>query len=128
MYLPWTYPEAPGVSPLPPNLHGLDRPFPDTMFVLYNADEGKYIVIDAYHTERDMPETFEDGFEGVACFTTEAYALTATRQLERSGVSGFQPMDVTFDEAQAVARERTSDIAALILMDRPGRPIVRYVR
>jgi hypothetical protein len=37
-------------------------------------------------------------------------------------------MDVTFDEAQAVARERTSDIAALILMDRPGRPIVRYVR
>ena len=123
-----TYKEPPGVSPFPANLRDFDRPFPSTLFVLYNADEGKYIVIDAYHPTPHLPEALTDGFEGIACFRTEASARKLSLRLEDNGLPGFEPMDVDIEEARSIALGRTASVAALLLMDEPQRPIVRFVR
>jgi len=122
------HPEAPGVSAPPARLRGLDRPFPTQLFVLHNARDVKYIVIDAFHPTSDIPEAFEEGFEGLACFSTIAAAQSAAARLGVDGLNGFEPMEITFEDARLLAWEKTSDIGCLMLMDRSERPLLHFVR
>ena len=122
----WRSPEEMGTSPQP-RLRGLTRDFPEMVYVLYDPMFHRHIVIDAIPTQRNGPEPYEDGFQGIACFAEYRAAEEAADYLGRQGSPGFEPIAMTFDDARLVAQEKLPEGGALMLMDAPARPQVHYV-
>ncbi|MEO7715225.1 MAG: hypothetical protein ABIY70_03405 [Capsulimonas sp.] len=122
----WTSPEGIGTSPQP-RLRGLSQEFPDTIYVLYDSMFHRHIVVDAIPIQRHTPESYEDGFQGMACFMEFRAAEDAAAYLGRQGSPGFEPIAMTFDEARLVAQEKLPEGGALMLMDAPERPQVHYI-
>lgn len=94
-------------------LLGLDEDFPERLFVLHHAPSKRYGCF--YH----------EGVHGLACFSTEAGAF---RFAELIDLSGMQTVEVTFDEARQVAKERPMPVVALMLLDQLNDPKIHYVR
>src|SRR5688572_25448667 len=94
-------------------LLGLEDTFPDSLFLLYHPRTEKYGCY-CHH-----------GVHGLACFSTEAGAF---RFAEWIDLSGMQSMEITFDEAREIAKDRPPPVVALMLLDKLEDPLIHYVR
>jgi hypothetical protein len=90
---------------------GMD--FPDTVFVLHHPPTNKFgcFCIKSVH--------------GLACFSTENNAYRFSEWLELSGMAALQ---VTFDEARDIAKDRPTYVVSLMLLDDMNNPVIHYVR
>ncbi len=87
--------------------------FPASVYVLYHAATQKYgcYCVQSVH--------------GLACFSTETNAY---RFLEWLDLSGMTAMEVTFDEAREIAKDRPEFVVSLMLLDDMQNPVIHYVR
>lgn len=92
---------------------GLENAFPDVLHVLHHAPSGKYGCY------------CHDGVHGVACFTT---ANGAFRFAEHISLTGIAAIEVSFDEAREIAKDRPMPVVALMLLDSLESPAIHYVR
>ena len=120
--------EAPGTSPLPSCLHGLDRSFPEIVYILYDLKSDRHIMMDAHHPNMDYPEAIEEHFEGLACFCLFDEAQCAACELCGGQDQSFEPVPIPFETARSIAKSKTRDLAALVLVDSPVHPLVHFVR
>ena len=122
------FPEEAGVSEMPNGLYGLDRSFPEEFFLLRDEDGDRHILIDALPMHRTAREAITEGFQGMACFDDFEVAEEAAHQLCEEGYPGFAPVLTTFEEARQLVLRKTTDVAALMLLDNPRQPLIHYVR
>lgn len=92
---------------------GLDEIFPDSLYLLFHSNSGKYGCY------------CHQGVHGLACFSTEAGAF---RFAEWIDLSGMQSVEITFDEAREVAKDRPLPVVALMLLDRLDQPLIHFIR
>jgi hypothetical protein len=92
---------------------GLDKAFPDVMYVLFHEGSARYGCF------------CHDGIHGLACFSSENAAF---RFAEWIDLSGMATREVTFDEARGVAKDRPMPVVALMLLDELDNPKIHYVR
>lgn len=92
---------------------GLEDAFPDVVHVLHHPSSGKYGCY------------CHDGVHGVACFTTTNGAF---RFAEHISLSGIEAIEVSFDEAREIAKDRPMPVVALMLLDSLESPAIHYVR
>ncbi len=92
---------------------GLDETFPDALFVLHHPSTGRYGCF------------CHDGIHGLACFSSESGAF---RFAEWIDLSGMQTVELSFDEARQVAKDRPMPVVALMLLDEITSPLIHYVR
>jgi hypothetical protein len=100
---------APVISPV----LGLDREFPDTLYVLHHVPSGKY---GCYHHK---------GVNGLASFESEAAAANFSQWID---LTGMAVETVSFEEARQIAKDRPLPIVALMLLDDIEDPMIHYVR
>ncbi|MFY9232990.1 MAG: hypothetical protein WAO58_00860 [Fimbriimonadaceae bacterium] len=94
-------------------LLGLEETFPDTLYLLFHPHSGKYGCY------------CHQGVHGLACFSTEAGAF---RFAEWIDLSGMKCMEISFDEAREVAKDRPMPVVALMLLDKLDDPLIHFVR
>jgi hypothetical protein len=94
-------------------LLGLEETFPDTLYVLHHPASGRYGCF------------CHEGIHGLACFSTEGGAF---RFAEWIDLSGMQTVEVSFDEARAVAKDRPLPVVSLMLLDHINDPKIHFVR
>ena len=92
---------------------GLDSEFPESVFVLHHPGANKYGCY------------CHDGVHGLACFSSEHAAF---RFAEWIDLTGMVAVEVTFDEARDIAKERPLPIVSLMLLDSMDNPKIHYVR
>jgi hypothetical protein len=92
---------------------GLEETFPDNVFLLAHPSTGRYGCY------------CHDGVHGLAAFSTEAGAF---RFAEFIDLSGMATVELPFDEAREVAKERPLPVVSLMLLDRMDDPKIHYVR
>lgn len=92
---------------------GLDDTFPDVLFVLHHASSGKYGCF------------FHEGVHGLACFSTEAGAIRFSEWID---LTGMTTIELSFEEARDVAKDRPMPVTALMLLDDLQSPKIHYVR
>lgn len=92
---------------------GLGEEFPETVYVSFHASTGKYGCY------------CHQGVHGLACFSTEAGAVRFTEWIE---LSGMAVLELSFDEARDVAKERPLPVIALMLLDSMDDPKIHFVR
>ncbi len=92
---------------------GLEGDFPDTVYVSYHPNTGRY---GCYCYQ---------GVHGLACFSAESGAIRFAEWLD---LSGMQVVELSFDEARDVAKDRPLPVVALMLLDRMDEPKIHYVR
>ncbi len=93
---------------------GLGIDFPESLFVLYHPESGKYGCY--YH----------DGVHGLACFSSESAACRFAELLDR--LEGMETQHVTFDEAREIAIGRPLPVVSIMLVDQLDDPVIHYVR
>ncbi|MCW5937506.1 MAG: hypothetical protein KIT11_09395 [Fimbriimonadaceae bacterium] len=91
----------------------IDDHFPDVVFVLRHPPSGKYGCY------------CHEGVHGLACFSTE---LGAFRFAEWIDLSGMSCMEVSFDEAREIAKDRPLPIVSVMLLDNLASPAIHFVR
>ncbi|MBX7134321.1 MAG: hypothetical protein K1X67_16735 [Fimbriimonadaceae bacterium] len=94
-------------------LLGITESFPDTLFLLAHPSTGKYGCY------------CHQGVHGLACFTTEGGAF---RFAEFIDLSGMASLEVSFDEARDIAKDRPLPVVSLMLLDKIDDPVIHYVR
>ncbi|HRI44979.1 MAG TPA: hypothetical protein PLL78_12115 [Fimbriimonadaceae bacterium] len=94
-------------------LLGITDTFPDTLYLLSHPASGKYGCY------------CHEGVHGLACFSTEAGAF---RFAEFIDLSGMATLEVSFDRAREIAKERPLPVVSLILLDKLEEPVIHYVR
>lgn len=94
-------------------LMGLDDSFPERVFVLHHAPTNRYGCF------------CHEGVHGLACFTDEA---GATRFGEWIDLAGMITVDLSFDEAREVAKDRPLPVVSLMLLDNLENPQIHFVR
>jgi len=92
---------------------GIENDFPDQLFLLFHSGSGKYGCY------------CHQGVHGVACFSSEAGAFRFAEWIDLSGMSC---VEVVFDEAREIAKQRPMPIVSLMLLDRLSEPQIHYVR
>jgi hypothetical protein len=92
---------------------GLENEFPASVFVLYHSNTKRYGCY-CHH-----------GVHGLACFSTNAGAVKFGEFIDLDGLSVMQ---LSFDEAREVAKERPLPVTALMLLDNMNDPKVHYIR
>lgn len=92
---------------------GLDEEFPTSVHVLHHPPTGRY---GCYCYQ---------GIHGLACFSTESNAF---RFAEWIDLTGMVVIELTFDEAREVAKERPLPVVALMLLDKLDDPKIHFVR
>lgn len=92
---------------------GIENDFPEQLFLLFHPGTGKYGCY------------CHNGVHGVACFTSEAGAFRFAEWIDLSGMSS---VEVPFDEAREIAKQRPLPIVSLMLLDRMTDPQIHYVR
>ncbi len=92
---------------------GLGEDFPETVYVSYHPATDRYGCY-----------CFQ-GVHGLACFSTE---MGATRFTEWIELNGMTVLEMSFDEARDVAKERPLPVVALMLLDRMDQPKIHFVR
>src|SRR5580765_1755693 len=88
-------------------LLGLDVEFPDKVYVNHHVPSDRYGCY------------FHEGVHGLACFSTEAGAV---RFSEWIGLGGMKTVELTFDEAREVAKDRPMPVVSLMLLDEINNP------
>lgn len=94
-------------------LLGITESFPDTLYLLSHPSSGKFGCY------------CHDGVHGLACFSTEGGAF---RFAEHISLSGMASLEVSFDEAREIAKERPLPVISLMLLDQINDPVIHYVR
>lgn len=94
-------------------LLGIVDSMPDTLYLLAHPSTGKYGCY------------CHKGVHGLACFSTEGGAFRFAEFIDLSGMSS---VEVSFDEARIVAKERPLPVVSLMLLDKIDDPIIHYVR
>jgi hypothetical protein len=92
---------------------GIEESFPDQLYLLFHPASGKY---GCYCYE---------GIHGLASFSHEGSAFRFAEWIDLSGMACVQ---VSFDEARDVAKERPLPVVSLMLLDDLQRPLIHYVR
>ncbi|MBS1721936.1 MAG: hypothetical protein JSS66_02895 [Armatimonadetes bacterium] len=87
--------------------------FPEDVFLLKHPPSGKFGCY------------CHQGVHGLACFSTEESAF---RFAEWIDLSGMACIEVTFDEAREIAKERPMPIVSVMLLDDLGDPKIHFVR
>jgi hypothetical protein len=100
-------------DPLVMPLLGLDNGFPDNIFVLHHVLTKRY---GCYNHQ---------GITGLACFSSQGGAFNFGEYLD---LDGLTIMELTFDEAREVAKERPMPVVSMMLLDNISDPIIHYVR
>lgn len=94
-------------------LLGLQETLPDSLYVLHHPSSNRYGCF------------CHDGVHGLACFSTEGGAF---RFAEWIDLSGMMTVEVSFDEAREVAKDRPLPVVSLMLLDSLNDPVIHYVR
>jgi hypothetical protein len=94
-------------------LLGLDKEFPEDLFVLHHHPTDKYACCN------------HKGIHGLACFSIEGAAM---RFAELIDLSNMKIEEVSFEQAREVAKGRPLPVVALMLLDKMNDPIIHYVR
>jgi hypothetical protein len=94
-------------------LLGLGETFPDSLYILYHPRSGKYGCY------------CHQGIHGLACFSTEAGAFRFGEWID---LSGMQSLEISFDEAREIAKDRPMPVVALMLLDKLQEPLIHFVR
>jgi hypothetical protein len=94
-------------------LLGLDETFPDTLFVLHHPSSGRYGCF------------CHDGVHGLACFSTESGAVRFGEWIDLSGMS---TVELSFDEAREIAKQRPMPVVSMMLLDHMNDPKIHFVR
>lgn len=94
-------------------LLGLEDTFPDRLYLLFHPRSSKYGCY------------CHQGIHGLACFSTEPSAF---RFAEFIDLAGMQAVEISFDEAREVAKDRPLPVVALMLLDKLEDPVIHYVR
>lgn len=92
---------------------GLDTEFPDQLVILQQNNTDRFGCY------------CHEGVHGLACFSEEARALGFA---DRNDLQGMACLEVSFDEAREIAKNRPMPVVALILLDRLDAPQIHYVR
>jgi hypothetical protein len=92
---------------------GIDEEFPDVVYVLSHPSTKRYGCY--CHL----------GVHGLACFSSE---VSAVRFSEWIDLTGMEVIDLSFDDAREVAKERPLPVVALMLLDKLEEPKIHYVR
>lgn len=94
-------------------LLGLGEEFPDALYLLNHPSTGRYGCY------------CHEGIHGLASFSTEECAM---RFAEWIDLSGMKVVEVTFDQAREVAKQRPLPVVALMLLDEMEQPRIHYIR
>ena len=94
-------------------LLGLGTDFPEELYLISHPASGKYGCY------------CHDGVHGLACFSSENNAFRFAEWLD---LSGMACMEVSFDEARSIAKDRPMPIISLMLLDDLEDPKIHYVR
>lgn len=94
-------------------LLGITESFPDRLFLLTHPSTGKFGCY------------CHQGVHGLACFSTEGGAFRFAEFIDLSGMSS---MEVSFDEARDIAKDRPMPVVSLMLLDKIDDPVIHYVR
>ncbi|MBL8088143.1 MAG: hypothetical protein JNM85_08765 [Chthonomonas sp.] len=92
---------------------GLDVEFPNTLYLIHHPASDKYGCY------------FHDGVNGLACFSQQSGAI---RFAEFIDMVGMVCLEVSFDEAREIAKQRPMPIVSLMLLDNLDAPKIHYVR
>lgn len=92
---------------------GLVDTFPERLYLLSHPASGKY----GCYCHR--------GVHGLASFSTEGGALRFAEWIE---LGGMCCVEVSFDEAREVAKERPMPVVSLMLLDSLNEPLIHYIR
>lgn len=92
---------------------GLDREFPDELFVVLHASTRRYGCF------------CHQGIHGLAAFSSQDDAERFRSLIE---LTGLYVVPIEFDAARQIAKERPMPVVALLLLDDLADPIVHYVR
>lgn len=92
---------------------GLDREFPDELFVVLHASSRRYGCF------------CHQGIHGLAAFSSRDDAERFRSLIE---LAGLYVVPIAFDEARQVAKERPMPVVALLLLDNLADPVVHFVR
>ena len=103
------------VADVPSPLDGLDDVFPDRLVVLKARDD-RYVCFGLRAREPKI--------DGLACFTTPNRAVWLINTIPEP----CEPVEVTFDEAREIAKDRAAPLTALLLLDDPDKPEVHWIR
>ena len=101
------------VETLEKPLLGLERNFPDALYLLHHPTTGKF---GCYCYQ---------GTHGLACFSTEGAAF---RFAEWIDLSGMTCTECSFDEAREIAKSKPLPIVALMLLDSLSNPLIHYIK
>jgi hypothetical protein len=94
-------------------LLGLGNEFPDQVFLVHHKPSGKYGCY------------VYQGVHGLACFSSEDSAFRFAEWLDLNGIAS---MEVSFDEAREVAKDRPLPVVSLMLLDNLNDPVIHFVR
>jgi hypothetical protein len=94
-------------------LLGLDTDFPSQIYLVFHPATKRY---GCYRHQ---------GIHGLASFSSVAKAVEFGKQIELNGLSIVQ---MTFDEARDVAKERPMPVTALMLLDNMSDPKIHFIR
>ena len=94
-------------------LLGLDTEFPDSVYVLHHSPTKRYGCY------------CHQGVHGLACFSSQGGAVNFGEFIDLDGLSIMQ---LSFDDAREVAKERPMPVTALMLLDNMSDPKVHFVR
>lgn len=91
----------------------IEDSIPEVLHVLKHPPSGKYGCY------------CHQGVHGLAVFSSES---SAVRFAEWIDLSGMACLEVSFDEAREIAKQRPMPIVSLMLLDDFGDPKIHYVR
>ncbi len=94
-------------------LLGLENGFPDQVYVLHHSPTKRYGCY------------CHQGVHGLACFSKQQGAYDFGKSIDLDGLSIMQ---LSFDEAREVAKERPMPVTSMMLLDDLSNPIIHYVR
>ncbi|HLO97754.1 MAG TPA: hypothetical protein VK171_04085 [Fimbriimonas sp.] len=92
---------------------GLDLEFPDQLYVLHHTSTRRY----GCYCHQNV--------HGLACFSTETGAAKFGQFIE---LSGLQIVELSFEEAREIAKDRPMPVTSLMLLDNMSDPMIHYVR
>jgi hypothetical protein len=92
---------------------GLGQDFPEALFVLSHPSSGRYGCY------------CHEGIHGLASFSTESHAV---RFAEWIDLTGMAIVELGFDEAREIAKQRPLPVIALMLLDKMEEPMIHFVR
>ena len=92
---------------------GLENEFPDAVFVLHHPSTNRYGCY------------CHQGVHGLACFTSTTGAVHFGEFID---LDGLTVLEMEFDEAREVAKERPLPVTAMMLLDDLKQPKIHFIR